>query len=174
MTTNLDLIKDRLIADATLLGSLDVTGGNHYSGIAKGGVWTRKLKRLSPGATPQAFADTTDDQTLIIRPSIVLLDRGDKPHRQRAAIPGAYNQSVWIYFYGPATQAGKDAIASMRQRVYELIDHDASGWTFQTAGGPVAFVQLVDRNGTHDSETFKEAVEDFQRYQVTSRYANLV
>jgi len=168
--TNHEIIAARLEADSILTGSFDV---DHYTGIARGGIWTRKLKRNGDGDTPWAFY--TSQKGRKIRPSIVVLDDGDSPHPQRDSIPTAYNQVVRIYFYAPATESGKQAIEDMRARVYALIDHEASGgWVFTSAEGPVVFPRYIDRLGRRDSEVFIEAVEDYQRFVLTSRYANVV
>lgn len=168
MASNIETILARLVADSTLLGAPAAEG---YAGLAKGGIWDRKIKRNGPGNTPQAF--WTADQGRMIRPCISIRDMGEVLHRQESAIPSAYNQFVWIYYYAPALASGKEAIRDMRRRVYELIDFTYSGWTFASEDGPVVFPRLLDRRGTHDSETFPEAVEDYQRFELTSRYAHL-
>ena len=170
MAENINIIADYLRSDADLLGSLD---GDHYIGYAQGGIWTRRLQRDGDfGLTPEAFY--VSDKGRMIRPSIVVLDRGDVPHRQRQAIPSSYIQTVHVYYYAPATESGKAAIVNMRRRVYELIDHEASGgWVFASEDGPVVFVNLITRFGRRDSETYPEAVEDYQQYALTSRYADI-
>lgn len=171
MSSNIDQIYDRLHSDTILTGSY-LGSSSGWSGLAKGGVWKQPLKRDNSGATPEAFFIGKNGKA--IRPSIVVLDRGDRRHPQYLAIPGAYVGSIIIQFYGLAVQSGKDAVAAMRARVYTLLDFDASGWTFQTSDGPRAFLHLAERYGIHDSETFTEAVEDYQRYDLTSRYGNLI
>jgi hypothetical protein len=170
MATAIELIKTRLQSDTTLYGSLGSTG---YSGYAKGGIYTKKLKREPPGDTPTAFAASASG--LVVRPSIVILDRGDRPHLQEPSIPSAYQGTVLIYFHASATQSGKDAIAAMRKRVYELIDFAMSGWTFRLEeGAPIVFPKYIDRSGVQDDEIYPEGVVDFCRYQLTSRHANIV
>ena len=171
MAENVEIIADYLRADATLLGTFDALS-NSWSGLARGGIWTRKIKRFGAGNTPQAFT-AHDDKASMIKPSISIRDMGDTRHRQEDAIPTAYNQFIWIYFYAPALASGKEAVKDMRRRVYELLDFTYSGWRFTTEDGTLARLELVDRRGRHDSETFKEAVEDYQRYQITSRYADI-
>jgi hypothetical protein len=166
MASNIDIIATMLTADATLVGALGVDG---YVGILRGGVWTRRLKRMSPGNTPHAFNGKSEAAQLI-RPAAVLIDRGDVPHRQRPAIPSAYVQTIPIYLYAPATATGKEAIKDARYRIWELLDK----YTFVTENGPVAFVEYQERLGILDSEEFPEAVYDTVRYRVTSRLANEV
>jgi hypothetical protein len=162
VTTNIELIKNYLLSDSVLAGSLNPTTG--YSGLAKGGVWDRRLKREKPGNTPTAFEG--EERAYIIRPSVVVRDSGDTPHRQEEAIPTAYNQVVHIYFFAMATQSGKDDIAAMRQRVYQLLDHKASqGWVFTGDDGIVRFMDYAGRVGVHDSEIFK--------YRLTSRHFDI-
>lgn len=166
MAANVTIIRDMLAADTTLLGTLETDG---YTGILRGGVWTRRLKREPPGHTPQAF-NGTDEAAKLIRPAAVILDRGDAPHRQRPAIPSAYQQTIPVYVYAPATATGKEEIAAARYRIWELLDK----FVFATENGPMAFVEYVDRVGILDVEEFPEAVCDTMRYRVVSRIANEV
>lgn len=171
MAENLELVAAYLRTDAELLGTFDAPS-NSYTGLARGGIWTKKLKR--EGAKDTAIAFTTlQDGAKMIKPAIVLMDRGDNEHRQSDAIPTAYNQYIWVYYYAPAFDSGKEAIKLMRRRVYELLDFTMSGWRFETEDGPLARLKLLDRRGRMDSETFKEAVEDYQRFELTSRYADV-
>lgn len=164
--SNVNIVYGRLMGDAALVGVLGVNG---YSGILTGGCWTRRLKRSKPGWTREAFYDA-GQKGQVIRPSAVILDRGDSPHAQRDAIPSAYVQPVPIYLYALATDGGKAALSSARNRIYTLLN----GWTFVTANGPVAFVEYVSRQGQLDSEEFTEAVFDVLRFEITSRVANEV
>ena len=162
----------RLTADATLVGTL---GGNGYSGILNGGVWTRPLRREAPGATLEAFYDASFGGKVMRDGVATIVDRGDVPHAQRRAIPSAYESYPTIYLYAGATSTGKATIIAARKRIFELLDHHASdGWTFVTDDGPLAFVEYVDRIGIQNSEEFPEAVFDQCRYRVTSRVASLV
>lgn len=163
-TDNATYIKDALMADSTLVGSL-VAG--EYGGILRGGVWTRRLKREPPGNTPYAFSGE-DDQAKLIRPAAVVLDRGDEPHPQRPAVPSAYIQSLPIHIYAPATATGKGDIKDARKRIWTVLD----GLVFPTEDGPMAFVEYVNRQGVLDCEEFPEAVYDVVRYRITSRLSN--
>lgn len=165
MTSNVDLIYQRLATDVVLLGSLGPAG---YSGILQGGIYTRPLKAQGRGETLEAFYTT--DKGRLLRPSAVIIDRGDSPHPQRDAVPTAYDSFPLIYFYAPAHDTGKTAIRNARERVFDLL-HD---WTFITENGPLAFVEYVDRVGLLDSEEFIGAVFDYCRYRVTSRLRNAV
>lgn len=166
MASNIETIHTTLMADTTLVG---VLAAGAYPGILQGGVWTRRLKREPPGQTPYAFS-SADEAGKLIRPSAVIVDRGDVPHRQRAAIPSAYLQLLPIHIYAPATATGKEVIHDARYRIWELLDK----LRFVTENGPVAFVEYVDRVGCFDSEDFPEAVYDIVRFRITSRIANEV
>lgn len=161
--SNIELIRTTLMDDAALVGTLGASG---YGGILQGGVWTRALKREPPGNTPEAFYDS--DKGRMIRPSAVLLDRGDTPHRQRAAIPSAYEQTVPIYLYAPATASGKQAMVNARRRIYSLLNDI---WMTTENGWP-GYLMYIDRLGITDSEEFPEAVYDLLRYRLTSRITN--
>ena len=165
MASNVEVVAARLREDSILVGGLGVNG---WSGILAGGVWTRRLKREPPGQTPEAFY--ASDKGRLIRPSAVVLDRGDVPHIQRDAIPSAYIQPIPIYLYAPATASGKADIVAARKRVYYMLN----GWRFTTEDGPVAFVEYRDRVGILDSEEFVEAVYDTLRYEITSRLGHEV
>lgn len=170
--SNIDALRDRLLADATLVGTLGLNG---YSGILNGGVWTRPLRREPPGATEDAFYTTAMGGKAIRNGVCVIVDRGDREHRQFKAIPGAYVAERSIFIYAGATTTGKEVIAAARKRIYELLDHRASdGWTFVTDDGPIAFVEYAERVGVQNSEEFPEAVFDYCRYRITSRMAELV
>ena len=71
------------------------TFANGYSGYARGGVWTRKLKRAGNGATAPFEGS---EKGKVVRPAIVILDRGDLHHPQRRH-SGRVPQEVWIYFF---------------------------------------------------------------------------
>lgn len=166
MASNVTYIKDLLLADVILVGTLAM---GEYPGILRGGVWERRLKREPPGNTPHAFSGE-DEAAKLIRPAAVVLDRGDEPHPQRPAIPSAYYQPVPIYLYAPATGTGKAALKDARRRIWELL-HDL---VFPTEDGPMAFVEYINRQGILDCEEFPEAVQDIVRYRITSRIANEV
>lgn len=166
MASIVETIATRLRTDASLVGALS---SGSYAGLLKGGVWTRPLKREAPGDTPEAFRDVPG-LGKVIKPSAVVLDRGDAPHPQRPWIPSAFEQTVPVYLYAPATAGGKEAIALARVRIWELLDK----YRFTTDNGPVAFVAYVSRVGIFDSEEFPEAVYDTLTYRVTSRIANEV
>lgn len=165
MASLVEIIHDRLAADATLVGVLGVNG---YSGILQGGVWTRPLKREGAGKTPEAFY--VSEKGRMLRPAAVIVDRGEVEHPQRDAIPTAYDSFPLIYFYAPATATGKTAIRLASKRVFDLLDD----WTFATENGPIAFVTYVDRVGILDSEEFIGTVYDYCRYRITSRVTNKV
>jgi hypothetical protein len=172
MATNIRLVYDRLLFDAELTGTFD---GTNYTGLASGGVWDHIISRSAEGEAERAFFMNPHTGQRLIKPCIMLVDGGDSRHRQRPQIPGAYNQVVEVYLFALANTSGKQRVQEMRQRVYELLDHDASGgWIFPSEDGPRVFAELVGRRGVRDSEIFVEAVEDIQRYQLTSRYANIV
>lgn len=172
MASMVDELQARLVADATLVGTLGING---YSGLLNGGVWTRPLRREPPAATEEAFYTASTGGKAMRNGVCVIVDRGDQPHRQESAVPGAYTAVPYVYLYAGATAAGKAAIIAARKRIYVLLDHDASdGWTFETDEGPIAFVEYVDRIGIQNSEEFPEAVFDYCRYRVTSRHASLV
>lgn len=161
MATNLDKLYNQLAADATLLGTLGVNG---YAGLLQGGLYTRPLKETGPAATATAFYPGG------VRCSAVLVDFGDVPHPQRDAVPHAYVQFVYVYFYAPATASGKADLDDARHRVFVLLDD----WWFHTDDGPWAEVKFLNRRGVVESEAFPGAVEDYCRYQITSRYTNAV
>lgn len=169
MATNQKIIRDRLANDSLLGGTLN---GTSWTGLARGGIYDKKIKRSGAGSTPYAF-DQTQAGVLVIKPCIVVLDRGDGPHVQRNSIPSAYTQSIYVYFYASATSSGRDAIAAMRKRTFDLLDEQASGWIFASEGGPMVFCYYAERLGVRDDEVFPEAVIDYQRYRLTSRYANI-
>ncbi len=109
---------NRLKTDATLVGTLGPTG---YSGILQGGVWDRPLRRdPGPGQTVDAFYEA-GVRGRMIRPSIVVVDRGDAPHPQEEAIYTAYRQDCYVYFYAPATTSGKNSIYAAQGRVKQLL-----------------------------------------------------
>ena len=170
MASNQKIIRDRLANDSILGGTLI---GTSWNGLARGGIYDKKIKRDGPGDTPNAF-DQSAAGVLVVKPCIVVLDRGDSPHIQRDSIPSAYQQSIFVYFYASATTDGRAAIAAMRARTFELLDEQASGWIFASEGGPMVFCYAAERFGVRDDEVFPEAVIDYQRYRLTSRYANLV
>lgn len=161
--SNIEIVRTMLMNDAPLVGTL---GANGYSGILQGGVWTRALKREPPGNTPEAFY--ASDKGKMIRPAAVLLDRGDTPHPQRAAVPSAYVQSLPIYLYAPATATGKQAMTDARRRIFEIL---SDVWITTTDGwrGQVLY---MDRIGVTDSEEFPEAVYDLLRYRLVSRISS--
>lgn len=163
MSSNIEIIRGILTSDATLVGSLSSAG---YSGILKGGVWSRALKREPPGNTPEAFYES--DKGRMIRPSAVVLDRGDLPHRQRMAIPTSYNQRIHIYLYSPATATGKDAMIAARRRIHAILNNL---WIV-TEDAQNGYLSYDERVGVSDSEEFPEAVYDLLRYQLTSRTGN--
>lgn len=166
MATTVEKIEERLLADSTLLGVLGLDG---YAGILQGGLYTRPLKAEGRGSTPTAFY-TSAEKGRLVRPSAVIVDRGDVPHPQQFAVPTAINEFPLIYFYAPAHDSGKAAINDARERVFDLLNE----WSFVTENGPVAFVKYVDRVGILDSEEFIGAVFDYCRYQVTTRLRNAV
>ncbi|MDQ3168364.1 MAG: hypothetical protein M3P94_06925 [Chloroflexota bacterium] len=158
---------NRLKTDATLVGTLGPTG---YSGILQGGVWDRPLRRdPGPGQTVDAFYEA-GVRGRMIRPSIVVVDRGDAPHPQEEAIYTAYRQDCYVYFYAPATTSGKNSIYAAQGRVKQLLHY----WRFQTDDGPWASVDYVGRLGVYDNEEFIGSVMDYSRYQITSRFSDEV
>lgn len=169
MAGNVDAVADLLATDAALVGSKITTPqGSYYSGILRGGVWTRPLKRDAPAATVEAFY--AGEKGRMIRPSAVVMDLGDILHPQERWIPSAYVQTVPIYIYAPANNDGKEAIARARARIYDVLQD----YVFATDAGPRAFVAYNDRTGVRDSEEFPEAVLDVVRYRITSRMRNEV
>ncbi len=158
--SNVEIVRSLLVSDPVLVGTV---GPDGYSGMLQGGVWTRALKREPPGNTPEAFYDS--DKGKMIRPSAVVLDRGDYIHPQRMAIPSAYQQIIPIYLYAPATATGKQAITDARRRIFSLLN---STWII-TADGMHGVLSYEDRIGVMDSEEFPEAVYDTMRFMLVSR-----
>lgn len=156
-----DNIYERLKNDATLTGSLS---GGQYTGILKGGVWDRPIKREGPAATTEAFYQSINGANL--RPCAVVLDGGQTPHFQEESIPHAYNSMPLITLFATASRSGKTALDSAASRIYVLLHN----WSFVTNEGPVAFVRFADRTGVRDSEEFIGGISCAIRYQVTSRY----
>jgi hypothetical protein len=165
MTQAVDTIASRLRNDPTLTGTLS---GESYTGILKGGVWTRRLKREPPGETPEAFYVSSRGK--IIKPSAVVLDGGEQRHQAVTAIHGAYRQIIRIYLYATATQSGKDAIENAFERIYELLDFSASGWTLGLTATSTGFLVFQGRTGLAESEQFSEAVFDILAFDLIARH----
>lgn len=155
------VVYNRLRLDSTLVGTLS---GGQYSGILKGGVWNRPLKREGAAATPEAFFQSINGKG--IRPAAVVVDGGMTPHRQREAIAHAYNSFPRVFLYAHAGAGGKSAIESAVSRIYDLL-HD---YRFVTDEGPYASLLFADRTPVLDSEEFIGAKSTVMRFQVTSRY----
>jgi hypothetical protein len=154
-------IYDRLRLDPVLTGTL--TAGQ-YTGILKGGVWTRPLKREGAAATPEAFYDAA--QGKMNRPAAVVVDGGMAVHRQIEAIPHAYVSLPRIVLYAPAGQGGKNAMNTAFSRIYDLLHN----YRFLTEENTYASLVFADRTTLLDSEEFIGALSSIMRFQVTSRY----
>jgi hypothetical protein len=166
MATNVSKLYQLLNADATLVGTL---GPNGYSGILQGGLWDRPLKREGAARTEAAFYGESV-AAMQVRPSAVILDGGDVPHSQRLAVPQAYVQYIYIYFYAPPTSTGKTKMAEAQKRILVLLDNL---W-FATDDGTMAEVRYINRRGVIESEGFPGVLEDYCRYQIVSRYSNAI
>jgi hypothetical protein len=167
MAANNIEIANRLAADLVLVGSLGVNG---YSGILRGGIWTRFLRRAGAGRTPEAFY--LSDKGLLVRPAAVILDDDENDHPQESSIPTAYNQLVNIHLYVPSTASGKEAAHAARRRIFALLDFERSLWRFTTDDGTLASLKYIDRTGLRDSEEFTATKFTILRYQLRSRHAD--
>jgi hypothetical protein len=162
--TVVETIAQRLRSDATLVGTLS---GESYTGILKGGVWTRRLKREPPGDTPAAFYQS--DKGRMIKPSAVVLDGGERRHEAEGAIHGAYRQTVRIFLYAPATASGKQAIHDAADIIWSLVSFLPSGWAIPLPNGNSGFASLLSRTGIAESEQFSEAVFDVLSFEIVGR-----
>lgn len=156
-----DLMYNRLRLDATLTGTLS---GGQYSGILKGGVWNRPLKREGASHTPEAFYQSEFGK--LNRPAAVVVDGGIVPHRQVESIAHAYWSFPRIVLYAPATASGKQALHDAFSRIYDLL-HE---WRVTTDESTIATFMFADRTTLLDSEEFIGAVSTVVRFQVTARY----
>jgi hypothetical protein len=158
------IVYARLKNDPTLVGT--ISGGGQYTGILRGGIWDRPLKREGAARTPEAFYVTEFGK--LNRTAGVVLDGGRNPHRQVESIPHASWSFPRVVLYAQATAGGKAAIEQAFSRIYDLLHH----WRTpipETPNTTVVF-EFADSTPVLDSEEFIGAVSTVVRYQATYRY----
>jgi hypothetical protein len=147
-----------------LLGTYDALN-DIYTGIAKGGIYTRPLKMPDPtdnrGSTPTAFNASSG----VIRPSIVVRVESMVHHFQFTQMPTAINVNVVVWMYAASHDNGKIAIEDMRARLDFLLD----GYIFTTDQGPKGFVDWDFNFGVKENhQEFEGSLLDFTRYSITT------
>jgi hypothetical protein len=138
-------IMARLTGDATL-----------YPGLVPGGIYDRPLRAGSgQGATPAAFYVTPGDPARIVRlrESIVILgpDEVDPPDGPMASNEPTVlrNGFLRLFYYVPATSAGKTALDAIDRRVRQLLE----GWQTSLSDGPLT-VTVLGMTEPLESEDF--------------------
>ena len=136
-----------------------LTVDSSLNALLTGGIYSRELKREGPGATPNAFAPTPPYQ---VRPSAVVRDDGDAD--DGVGPGGAQFTFVTVWFYAPATDNGKAAIAD----AVELTKGLLIGWRMPTPNGTGATVENVaGRLGVRDDPVMSGTVVDNVRFQIS-------
>ncbi len=142
-------------------------GDPTLAALLTGGVWNQPLARSTAygddaypveGATPGAFEPTPPFR---LRPSCVVLDRGEKP----AAGGPAEGIAIYprLHFYAADDRPGRTALRSALHRARAVLD--GSRLTCDEAIAPVLVRPLRDRLGERPSPEFDDAVMDVDRYQ---------
>lgn len=136
-----------------------------YSGITKGGIYTRPLKMPDPtdnrGATPTAFNPISGT----IRPSIVVRTESMVHHPQFLRMPQAMMVNIVVWMYAGSHDNGKIALEDMRSRVDLLmIDRD-----FKTDQGPRGHISWDFNFGVKENhQEFEGSLIDYTRYNMTT------
>ena len=147
-----------------LLGVYDPVN-DVYSGIAKGGIYTRPLKAPDPkdnrGATPTAF----NPESGSIRPSIFVRLESIVHHPQFQTVPNAAIVNVTIWMYGPSHEGGKIAMEDMRYRIQRLL-HGRVYMTDQGMNGHIAWDFTYGVKENH--EEFEGSLVDYSRFGITT------
>ena len=137
-----------------------------YTGIARGGIWTREPKPYDPadrrGATPTAF---DAEEGGLIRPCIWVTEESQINHYQFQRITQATDVGILVWYYAPSHNNGNIALEEMDRRVCKLLDD----YHFTTNRGFGAQARWSFHYGARDNHRqFPGSRVAFTRFYITT------
>ena len=141
--------------------------GEALENLVPGGLYDHGLLRPpSKGATPDAFDD--GGRVLI---SIVVPDRGEEIDLGGPSDASLDIQAITafpeVWFYGPTTSTGKDAVRALYNLVFGILN----GAVIVGLGGSCVGLRASGRKGIADDPELSGAVSDRMRLQADGFWA---